>query len=117
MSHEIRTPLNGILGFADVLLERPGRRPGRTPRDYLQTIHASGQHLLTLINDILDLSKIESGQVEVERVRCSPHEIIAEAMSILRVRAQEKRLEPRILLEDARFPRRSRPTRRGCGRS
>ena len=91
MSHEIRTPLNGILGFASVLMNDPDG-PSAAQREYLQTIHESGRHLATLINDILDLSKIESEQVEIERVRCSPHEIIAETISILRVRAQERGL-------------------------
>lgn len=91
MSHEIRTPLTGILGFAAVLMNEPDTEPP-TQREYLQTIHDSGRHLATLINDILDLSKIESEQVEVEQARCSPHEIVAEAVSILRVRAQERGL-------------------------
>jgi CheY-like chemotaxis protein/HPt (histidine-containing phosphotransfer) domain-containing protein len=90
MSHEIRTPLNGILGFASVLMD--DAEPDSTQRDYLQTIRDSGRHLLTLINDILDLSKIESEQVEVERIRCSPRAIIEETVSILRVRAQERGL-------------------------
>jgi len=91
MSHEIRTPLNGILGFADVLLNQiDGDEKER--RDYLHVIHDSGRHLLDLINDVLDLSKIESGQMEVERVHCSPHEIIASTISILRVRAAERGL-------------------------
>jgi two-component system sensor histidine kinase/response regulator len=91
MSHEIRTPLNGILGFTDLLLDDlDGNAEER--RDHLQTIHDSGRHLLAVIDDVLDLSKIESGQMEVERVRCSPHEIIAETISILRVRAEERGL-------------------------
>ncbi len=89
MSHEIRTPLNAILGFADLLLnDMNGDAMER--HDHLTTIHDSGRHLLTLIDDVLDLSKIESGQIEIEHVRCSPHEIIAAAVSILRVRAAER---------------------------
>jgi signal transduction histidine kinase/CheY-like chemotaxis protein/HPt (histidine-containing phosphotransfer) domain-containing protein len=90
MSHEIRTPLTGILGFADVLRRGVGSREQRA--NYLETIQSSGQHLLTLINDILDLSKVEAGRMECERVRCSPHEILSEVLSVLRVRAQEKGL-------------------------
>jgi signal transduction histidine kinase/CheY-like chemotaxis protein len=91
MSHEIRTPLNAILGFGDLLLDDIDGDPEER-RDYVQTIHDSGRHLLTLIDDVLDLSKIESGEVETERVRCSPHEIIAASVSILRVRAEERGL-------------------------
>jgi signal transduction histidine kinase/DNA-binding NarL/FixJ family response regulator len=91
MSHEIRTPLTGILGFTDVLRSGIGRPAERD--SYLQTIQSSSQHLLTLINDILDLSKIEAGRMECERVRCSPHEVLAEVLSVLRVPAQEKGLD------------------------
>ncbi|MGE0376252.1 MAG: ATP-binding protein [Planctomycetaceae bacterium] len=90
MSHEIRTPLCGILGFAEVLLRGAGSSDQRD--DHLRTIQTSGQHLLTLINDILDLSKIEAGRMECERVRCSPHAILSDILSVLRVRAQEKGL-------------------------
>ncbi len=90
MSHEIRTPLGGIMGFADVLRRGVGSPEQREA--YLDTIHASGQHLLTLINDILDFSKIEAGRMECERSACSPHEILSDVLSILRVRAQEKNL-------------------------
>ncbi len=90
MSHEIRTPLSGIIGFADVLRRGVGCASQRD--GYLDTIRSNGQHLLTLINDILDLSKIESGRMECERVACSPHAAFAEILSTLRVRAQEKGL-------------------------
>jgi PAS domain S-box-containing protein len=90
MSHEIRTPLNGILGFADVLLKLGADATEAERREYIETINHSGRHLLELISDVLDLSKIESGQMDVEKVRCAPHEVIADAISILRVRAQEK---------------------------
>ena len=89
MSHEIRTPLNGILGFADFMLRHPDSS-AQDRSEYLQTVHDSGRHLLRLIDDILDLSKIESGQMEVECIPCTPHQIIAEVISILRVRAQDK---------------------------
>jgi signal transduction histidine kinase len=77
MSHEIRTPMNAILGFAEVL--RRGYEENETERqEYLETIHSSGQHLLELINDVLDLSKIEAGKLEIELSRCSPHRLISE---------------------------------------
>ena len=92
MSHEIRTPLNSILGFAD-LVRQGNDLTAEEQRDYLATIHQSGEHLLSLISDILDLSKIEAGQLTVEMIRCSPHQIIAETVSVLRVRAREKGLK------------------------
>jgi len=91
MSHEIRTPLNAILGFADVL--RRGFAENEQERqEYLGTIHSSGQHLLALINDILDLSKVEAGRMELEKVRCSPHQLIRQVVSELSIRAKEKNL-------------------------
>ncbi|MEX2172542.1 MAG: response regulator [Pirellulales bacterium] len=92
MSHEIRTPLNGILGFTELLRVAAAGISETERQDYLQTISSSGRHLLTLINDILDISKIEAGHLLVENVRCSPHQIIAEVVSVLRVPAQEKGL-------------------------
>ncbi len=93
MSHEIRTPLNGILGFADVLLKLGAEVSEAERRDYLETINHSGRHLLHILNDVLDLSKIEYGQMEIERRALRPHEIIAQATSILRVNAQEKGID------------------------
>ena len=91
MSHEIRTPMNAILGFTDVL--RRGFDQDAGERDeYLNTIHSSGEHLLSLINDILDLSKVESGRMELENAQCSPHKIILETLQVLQVRADEKGL-------------------------
>ncbi len=95
MSHEIRTPLNAILGFTDQLLHsRAGDDPALR-REYLQIIDASGEHLLALINDILDLSKIEAGRMELEIIDCSIQQVVSEVFSTLRVRAQEKGLELR----------------------
>jgi PAS domain S-box-containing protein len=89
MSHEIRTPLNAILGFADIL--RRGFVQHENERlEYLATIHASGQHLLAIINDILDLSKVEAGRMELERIKCSPHQLIRQVINELGVRAREK---------------------------
>ena len=89
MSHEIRTPMNAILGFTDVL-RRGFENDAQERQEYLDTIHASGQHLLNLINDILDLSKVESGRLEVERIACSPLQLIHEAVTVLRGQAEKK---------------------------
>jgi PAS domain S-box-containing protein len=91
MSHEIRTPMNAILGFTEML--RRGRvKDAIQARRHLDTVHANGAHLLSLINDILDLSKVEAGQLEVERIDCAPHRVIAEVVDALSVRAAEKRI-------------------------
>jgi signal transduction histidine kinase/CheY-like chemotaxis protein/HPt (histidine-containing phosphotransfer) domain-containing protein len=92
MSHEIRTPLNAVLGFAELLLRGGDQGDPAAREEYLATIHASSTHLLSLINDVLDLSKIEAGKLEIERVPCSPDQLLAEVISVLRVRAHEKGL-------------------------
>jgi len=89
MSHEIRTPMTAILGFADVLAERL-ERPEDT--EAIETIKRNGQYLLRIINDILDLSRIETGNLQVERIPCSPQEIVEGVVSLMKVRADGKRL-------------------------
>jgi PAS domain S-box-containing protein len=89
MSHEIRTPMNAILGFAEVLKRGYGKNPNDS-RKYLNTIASSGKYLLELINDILDLSKVESGRLEIERSLCPPHVIIQETLQVLVVKTREK---------------------------
>ena len=89
MSHEIRTPMNAILGFTDVL-RRGFAADEPTRQHYLDTIHSSGKHLLELINDILDLSKIEAGRLEVERTACAPCELIEELVAMFTVPAQNR---------------------------
>ncbi len=92
MSHEIRTPLNGIIGFSDLLLQHADRISEKDRDEYLASIAASGQHLLALINDVLDLSKIESDRMEVEKMDVSPHGLLAEVISMMRMKAGEKGL-------------------------
>ena len=97
MSHEIRTPMTAILGYADLLLDAANRRDPAFDQqgsvEILRTIQRNGNHLLQIINDILDLSKIEAGKLQVERVPCNLRQLIAEVMSLMRVRAEEKRLQ------------------------
>jgi signal transduction histidine kinase len=110
MSHEIRTPMTAILGFADLLREQCGDRP--TAVQSLDVIRRNGEHLLEVINDVLDLSKIESGRMLVEKIECSPAEIALEVHSLLNLRAQEKGLLFEVQL-DPGLPRsiRTDPTR------
>jgi PAS domain S-box-containing protein len=89
MSHEIRTPMTAILGFSDILLEAPSREESV---ESAMIIKRNGEHLLNLINDILDLSKIEAGKFEVVRVACSPRQIASEVVSTMKVRADAKGL-------------------------
>jgi len=103
MSHEIRTPMNAILGFTE-LLRRHGRPPSaEDQKRHLDTIHASGKHLLKLINDILDLSKVESGRLELEHVPFAPHALVHEVVRVLQVKAEEKGIGLRAQL-DAPLP-------------
>ena len=88
MSHELRTPLNAIIGFSEVLLERMFGEVNDKQDEYLRDIHSSGRHLLQLINDILDLSKVEAGRMELEASRFRVADSIDNAMTLIRERAQ-----------------------------
>jgi len=90
MSHEIRTPLTAILGYTDIMLEE---NVGRATWEHAAIIKRNGEHLLELINDILDLSKVEAGKLQIEPVRCSPFQLMAEVISLMKVRAEAKRLK------------------------
>ena len=100
MSHEIRTPMTAILGYAEVLMmdgeivNAPRRRI-----DAVRTIQRNGAHLLEIINDILDISKVDAGKMTVERIACSPHQLLADVQSLMSVRASEKRLWLRVLCD------------------
>jgi len=96
MSHEIRTPMTAILGFAQTLHEHVGDPDGVAA---VQTIHRNGEHLLTVINDILDLSKIESGEFQIERIDCSPTQVLSEVQQLMQVRADEKRIGFAVSIE------------------
>jgi PAS domain S-box-containing protein len=90
MSHEIRTPMTAIMGFSDMLLDVNQSAEDRV--ECIATIRRAGEHLLGLINNILDLSKIEAGAMTVERLAVNPVQIIREAENLLRVKASEKQL-------------------------
>lgn len=97
MSHEIRTPMAAILGYADLLIEdgdinrAPEKRIGA-----LRTIQRNGNHLLRIINDILDLSKIETGRMPVEQVPCAPIQVVSDVLSLMRVRSDSKHLAMKV---------------------
>ncbi|MCA1771341.1 MAG: response regulator [Halomonas sp.] len=91
MSHEIRTPLTAVLGFADLLMDR---QLGESERlNYIQAVRRNGEHLLALINDVLDISKIQANKMHVEQLSCSLHQLVHETASIMQVRAHEKGLD------------------------
>jgi two-component system, NtrC family, sensor kinase len=87
MSHELRTPLNAIIGFSEVLSERMFGELNEKQEEYSKDIHASGQHLLSLINDILDLSKIEAGRMELELSDFDLPTALDSALTLVRERA------------------------------
>jgi signal transduction histidine kinase len=87
MSHELRTPLNAIIGFSEVLRERMFGELNEKQADYLKDIHESGKHLLSLINDILDLSKIEAGRMELELSQFELPNTLQTALTLVRERA------------------------------
>jgi Amt family ammonium transporter len=90
MSHEIRTPMTAILGFSDVLLES---LDNNEDIQTVRTIKRNGNYLIELINDILDLSKIEAGKLEIRRTTCSPTKVVADVATLMRGRAADKGLD------------------------
>ena len=87
MSHELRTPLNAIIGFSEVLIDKMFGELNEKQEDYLKDIFTSGKHLLSLINDILDLSKIEAGRMDLESSDFEVPEALANALTLIRERA------------------------------
>jgi PAS domain S-box-containing protein len=93
VSHEIRTPLNAIIGFSEVMMEeRFGAVGNERYREYLKDIHASGGHLLSLINDLLDLSKIEAGKLELTFANVSLNDLTQQCVAIMQPQANRERV-------------------------
>jgi signal transduction histidine kinase/DNA-binding response OmpR family regulator len=93
MSHELRTPLNAILGFSELLIDSSnGQFPDATKNRFLEQIHSSGKHLLGLINDILDLSKIEAGQMELRLQTVSVADVVAQVAGTVEPLAAKKQI-------------------------
>jgi signal transduction histidine kinase len=98
MSHELRTPLNAIMGFSDIMRTRLfGELPARYG-DYPELIHESGRHLLDLINDVLDMSKIEADRYELAREEFDAREAVSAALRILQIQAHESHIQLRGVL-------------------
>jgi signal transduction histidine kinase len=93
MSHELRTPLNAIIGFSEVLLERMFGEINAKQEEYLRDVLSSGRHLLTLINDILDLSKIEAGRMDLERGTFSLRTALENGVTMVRERASRHEIQ------------------------
>jgi len=97
MSHEIRTPMTAILGYADLLDNEESLATDHAqPADAIRTIRSNANHLLTIINDILDMSKIEAGQMTVELIETNPTQLVAEVASLIQPRANGKGVQVRV---------------------
>ncbi|HUZ90960.1 MAG TPA: ATP-binding protein [Methylocella sp.] len=102
VSHEIRTPLNAILGFAEVMMDESfGPVGNQRYKDYLGDIHASGTLVMSLVNDLLDLSKIEAGKMDFEFASIDANRIVAECVSIMQPQASQERVAIRLSLSPA----------------
>ena len=115
MSHELRTPLNAIIGFSELLTE--GGEEAADPatvQTYAEHIHGSGLHLLELVNDVLDLARVEAGRLDLKPVRFELDDLVRQTVATLQPLADQKQLA----VVARRSPRRrSRPTRPRCARS
>ena len=110
MSHEIRTPMTAIIGYADLLAHPETTVAERN--DYTRTLRRNGEHLLKVLNDVLDLSKIEAGKLSLERIPCRLSELLVEVEALSRLRARDRQLAFRVEL-DSPIPERieTDPTR------
>src|SRR5262245_11040769 len=100
MSHELRTPLNAVIGFSEVLSERIFGELNEKQEEYLKDIHASGHHLLSLINDILDLSRIEAGRMELDVADFDLPTAIDNALTLVRERATRRSIALRTTVDE-----------------
>ncbi len=101
MSHELRTPLNAIIGFSEVLQEHMFGEMNEKQEEYINDIHGSGQHLLSLINDILDLSKVEAGRMELDLATFDVPEAIGNALTLIKERAGRHNIDLQAALDPA----------------
>lgn len=102
VSHEIRTPLNAILGFTEVMMkERFGPIGNPRYQDYIKDIHASGSLVMSLVNDLLDLSKIEAGKMDFDFVPVDANGVVAECVSIMQPQASAEKVQLKLSLSPA----------------
>lgn len=100
MSHEIRTPMTAILGFADLLaVEVTENKKTERCLEYIGTIKRNGEHLLSIINDILDISKIEANKVELEKITTNPHVIIDEVIKLIQIKASDRGIDIKLKIQ------------------
>jgi signal transduction histidine kinase/ActR/RegA family two-component response regulator len=100
MSHELRTPLNAVIGFSEVLLDEMFGEVNERQAEYLRDIWSSGRHLLELLNDILDLSKVEAGKMDLEHTRFLVMDAVAQAVTLVRERAQQHGIHLMVSIDD-----------------
>ena len=105
ISHEIRTPLNAIIGFSEVMMEqRFGPIGNERYRDYLKDIHTSGEHMISLLNDLLDLSKIEAGKLDLTFARVDLNDVTQQAVALMQPQANRERIIIRTSLSTSLPP-------------
>ena len=113
MGHEIRTPMTAILGYANVLLDYAHED---ATIEAAQIIKRNGEHLLSLINDVLDLARIEAGKEKIEVVACSPRQVAAEVVALMKARADAKGLDLSLETRDS-IPAEIQSDPGGCDKS
>jgi signal transduction histidine kinase/CheY-like chemotaxis protein len=111
MSHELRTPLNSVIGFSNVLLKNKSKNLSDQDLSYLSRIVANGKHLLALINDVLDLSKVEAGRMQLERVPVNVGTLVTDTLGEFEAQARERDVTLRVLAPADMSPLTSDPVR------
>ena len=115
MSHELRTPLNAVIGFSEIMKDGVFGKLDDQYREYAESIHTSGRHLLDLINDVLDLSKIEAGRIEIAEEETDIAELLQHCIKLLHERISSAGL--RQTSRSSLICRRSSGTNAGSNRS
>jgi PAS domain S-box-containing protein len=99
-SHELRTPLNSVIGFSSLLLEGYSGQLTPEQKEQIEIVHSSGKHLLSLINDIIDISQIEAGNIKVEVCEFNLRQVVDEVVLMLKVSISEKKLDMKVNMQD-----------------